>query len=184
MFLLDSQRVVRYQGRVDDQYGVGYVREKPTSHDLVNAIESLVAGNAIENVHTAAPGCLIGRIKQPKSDATVTYSNQIARIFADHCVRCHREGEIGPFAMSSYEEVVGWAEMIREVVSDRRMPPWHANPEYGKFANDCSLSDEQRRLIDQWVSDGAPEGDPTQLPEPKHYLTVGSCPASRMSFTT
>ncbi len=164
------------KGRVDDQYGVGYVREKPTSEDLIKAIDALIAGAPIDLPYTSAPGCLIGRIKQPKSDATVTYSNQIARIFADHCVRCHREGEIGPFAMSSYQEVVGWAEMIREVVSERRMPPWHANPEYGKFANDCSLSAEQRQLIDQWVNDGAPEGDPSQLPEPKEYLTGWQLP--------
>lgn len=176
VFLLDEQRSVRYFGRVDDQYGVGYVREKPTTNDLVDAIESLLAGKEIASPHLAAPGCLIGKIKQPKSDATVTYSNQIARIFADHCVRCHREGEIGPFAMSSYEEVAGWAEMIQEVVADKRMPPWHANPAYGKFANDCSLSDEQCKLIEQWVADGAPEGDRSQLPEPKKYLTGWQLP--------
>ena len=177
VFVLDENRMVRYQGRVDDQYGVGYVREKPTTNDLADAIESLLSGKSVANSHQPAPGCLIGRIKEPKSDATVTYSNQIARIFADHCVRCHREGEIGPFAMSSYEEVAGWAEMIQEVVSEKRMPPWHANPAYGKFANDCSLSDEECKLIDQWVSDGAPEGDRSQLPEPKKYLTGWQLPA-------
>lgn len=176
VFLLDEQRSVRYHGRVDDQYGVGFVREQPTTNDLVDAIESLLKGNAIASTHQAAPGCLIGRIKQPKSDATVTYSNQIARIFADHCVRCHREGEIGPFAMSSYDEVAGWAEMIQEVVAEKRMPPWHANPEYGKFANDCSLSKEQCQLIERWVSEGAPEGDRNQLPEPKQYLTGWQLP--------
>lgn len=176
VFLLDEQRTVRYHGRVDDQYGVGYVREKPTTNDLTDAIENLLDGKSVANTHQAAPGCLIGRIKQPKPDASVTYSNQISRIFADHCVRCHREGEIGPFAMSSYEEVAGWAEMIQEVVADRRMPPWHANPQYGKFANDCSLSVEQRSLIDQWVEDGAPEGDRSQLPEPKKYVTGWQLP--------
>ena len=176
VFLLDENRVVQYQGRVDDQYGVGYVREKPTSNDLVNAIEGLLEKKPIAVTHQPAPGCLIGRIKQPKPDASVTYCNQIARIFADHCVRCHREGEIGPFAMSSYEEVAGWAEMIQEVVAEKRMPPWHANPAYGKFANDCSLSDEQRELIDQWVKDGAPEGDRSQLPEPKKYLVGWQLP--------
>jgi peroxiredoxin len=176
VFLLDQQRSVRYQGRVDDQYGVGYVREKPTTNDLVDAIESLLDGKTVASAYQVASGCLIGRIKQPKSDAAVTYCNQIARIFADHCVRCHREGEIGPFAMSSYVEVAGWAEMIQEVVAEKRMPPWHANPDYGKFANDCSLSADQRKLIEQWVSDGAPEGDRSQLPEPKKYLTGWQLP--------
>ncbi len=176
VFLLDESRAVRYQGRIDDQYGVGYAREKPTTNDLTDAIEALLENKSIANTHQPAPGCLIGRIKQPKSDAAVTYSNQIARIFADHCVRCHREGEIGPFAMSTYDEVAGWAEMIQEVVSEKRMPPWHANPAYGKFANDCSLSDEQQALIEQWVKDGAPEGDRGQLPEPKKYLVGWQLP--------
>ena len=56
------------------------------------------------------------------------------------------------------------------------MPPWHANPEYGKFANDCSLSKEQCQLIERWVSEGAPEGDRNQLPEPKQYLTGWQLP--------
>ncbi len=176
VFLLDETRAVRYQGRIDDQYGVGYVREKPTTNDLIDAIEALLENKVIANTHQPAPGCLIGRIKQPKTDAAVTYSNQIARIFADHCVRCHREGEIGPFAMSTYEKVAGWAEMIQEVVSEKRMPPWHANPAYGKFANDCSLSDEQLALIEQWVKDGAPESDRSQLPEPKKYLVGWQLP--------
>ena len=33
-FLLDAGRVVRYHGRIDDQYGVGFRREKPTRRDL------------------------------------------------------------------------------------------------------------------------------------------------------
>ncbi len=177
VFLLDENRMVRYQGRVDDQYGIGYVREKPTTTDLADAIESVLSAKSVANPHQPAPGCLIGRIKEPKSDAAVTYSNQIVRIFADHCVRCHREGEIGPFAMSSYEEVAGWAEMINEVVAEKRMPPWHANPAYGKFANDCSLSEEECKLIDQWVNAGAPEGDRDQLPEAKKYLTGWQLPA-------
>jgi peroxiredoxin/mono/diheme cytochrome c family protein len=176
VFVLDNQRVVRYYGRVDDQYGVGFVREAPTTNDLRDAVECLLNNQAIEVVHRPAPGCLIGRIKQPNPDAKVTYSNQIARIFSDHCVRCHRQGEIGPFAMTDYDEVVGWAEMIQEVVQQRRMPPWHANGAYGKFANDCSLTDADRDLIEQWVAEGAPEGDRSQLPEPKQYVVGWQLP--------
>jgi hypothetical protein len=49
------------------------------------------------------------------------------------------------------------------------MPPWHANPEYGKFANDPRLSDDQKRLIDAWVAGGAPEGNPADLPPPADF---------------
>jgi hypothetical protein len=110
-------------------------------------------------------------VLQPQADSDVTYSRQIARIFQDHCVSCHRPGEIGPFSLTSYDEVVGWAAMIREVVSEQRMPPWHANPKHGAFINDARLSDEEKSLIDRWVEAGAPEGDQAELPPPREYVT-------------
>ena len=78
-------------------------------------------------------------------------------------------GQIGPFALQNYEEAVGWAEMIEEVVRDGRMPPWHPDPKYGHFANDMSLTEDEKELIYKWVAAGAPEGDPKDLPEPKQY---------------
>ena len=57
----------------------------------------LLAGKAIETAHVDAVGCLIGRPREPEAKSEVTYSKQIARIFQDHCVSCHRPGEIGPF---------------------------------------------------------------------------------------
>ena len=59
--------------------------------------------------------------------------------------------------------------MIDEVVRDERMPPWHPDPKYGHFANDMSLSDDEKELIYKWVAAGAPEGNPKDLPEPKQY---------------
>ncbi|MCA9249345.1 MAG: hypothetical protein KDA42_19620, partial [Planctomycetales bacterium] len=108
--------------------------------------------------------------------ATVTYTNQIARIMQAHCVECHRAGEIAPFALTEYEEVAGWAEMIDEVVRLQRMPPWHANAEFGEFANDCSLSDEEKELIEQWVADGAPQGNPDDLPAPRQFVAAWQLP--------
>jgi mono/diheme cytochrome c family protein len=118
---------------------------------------------------TEAIGCLIGRVLEPAKDSDVTYSKQIARIFQDHCVECHRPGQIGPFALQSYDEAAGWAEMIEEVVRDQRMPPWHPDPKVGHFANDISLSADEKDMIYKWVAAGAPQGDPKDLPEAKQY---------------
>lgn len=176
VFVFDEQRKIRYFGRIDDQFGVGYVREQPASQELRRAIDQLLASKAVESPHQPAPGCRIGKIKEPATDTLVTYCNQIARIFQEHCVKCHREGEIGPFALTDYNEIIGWAEMIEEVVNEQRMPPWHANPEYGKFSNDCSLSNEQREQITQWVKDGAPFGDANDLPPEKTFVTGWQLP--------
>jgi hypothetical protein len=71
--------------------------------------------------------------------------------------------------MTSYDEVVGWSATIREVVDQQRMPPWFANPDYGHFANDARLTDEEKRLIAEWVDNGSPEGNPSDLPKPRSY---------------
>ncbi|HRX83363.1 MAG TPA: redoxin domain-containing protein, partial [Pirellulaceae bacterium] len=126
VFLLDQDRVVRYWGRIDDQYGVGYSRDEPTRHDLRLAIEELLSGLSVSQPITEAVGCHIGRIKTPDETAVVTYSNQVARIFQRQCVECHRPGEIAPFSLTNYDEVVGWADTISEVIEEQRMPPWHA----------------------------------------------------------
>lgn len=178
VFVLDGKRTVRYHGRIDDQYAIGSVREKPSSRAAHNAIEALLANRSVEVPHEPAIGCLIGRHKPKAAEksSTVNYSKHIAPIFRDACVGCHREGEIGPFPMTDYQEIAGWAEMIAEVVGQKRMPPWHANPEFGKFANDCTLSKEQCDLVLKWVADGAPEGDPADLPTPRKYVSGWQLP--------
>jgi peroxiredoxin len=166
VFVLDQDRVVRYWGRIDDQYGVGYARPKPERHDLREAVSELLEGKAVSQPHQASQGCRIGRQRASQSAAAVTYSNQIARILQRRCVECHREGEIAPFALTEYEEVAGWAETIAEVVREGRMPPWHANPAYGRFANERALTKAEREAIEAWVAAGAPQGDPAELPPP------------------
>lgn len=173
IFVLDEDRVIRYQGRIDGQYsfgaGVGYAAPKLQRRDLAEALEELLAGNDVSVAVTEAKGCLIGRVREVNSESEVTYSNQIARIFQDRCVQCHREGQIAPFSMTSYEEVAGWGEMIAEVVSENRMPPWHADPQHGAFSNDTRLSDDEQAMIFDWVANGCPEGDVANLPEPREY---------------
>jgi peroxiredoxin len=174
VFVLDQKRVVRYWGRVDDQYGfqqngVGFHRPQPARRDLAVALDELLSGKEVSQPAVPAQGCLIGRVRQPRDDAEVTYANQIARLFNKHCVICHRAGQIAPFPLTSYDEAVGWAAMIREVVDARRMPPWHADPRHGRFLNDARLSDEEIDLIHRWVEAGAPAGNPDELPQPPKF---------------
>jgi peroxiredoxin/mono/diheme cytochrome c family protein len=173
VFVLDAKHVIRYAGRVDDQYGFqtgsGYAKTKTSRRDLASALDELLDGKAVSQPTTEAIGCLIGRVRKPDAASDVTYSNQIARLFEKRCVECHRPGQIGPFALQSYEEAAGWAEMIEEVVRDERMPPWHADPKFGQFKNNASLTDAEKTLIQKWVAAGAPEGDRKDLPEPRQF---------------
>lgn len=176
VFVLDEKRVVRYRGRIDDQYGIGYIRDRVGDAYLKDAVESLLAGKPVAKSSVKAEGCLIARVLEPNADSKATYSKHVAPILQNRCVDCHRSGEIAPFSLTSYKDVYGWAEMIREVIHDRRMPPWHADPKHGKFANDCSMTKDEIAVIDEWVKNGAPEGDPGDLPKPKTYTTGWQLP--------
>jgi hypothetical protein len=108
----------------------------------------------------AAGGCAIRLPERNahKAHARISYAKTIAPMLIDHCVTCHRSGGIGPWPMSSYAMVYGFAPMIREVVRTQRMPPWHADPHYLPFKNDRSLSNEQVKTLVHWVEAGAPRG--------------------------
>lgn len=168
-FLLDERRVVRYQGRIDDQYGIGYSRPSFSRQDLAIAIDELLSGKQISEPFMEAVGCHIGRAIHREPIGDITYSNQISRLLQKHCVRCHRPSQIAPFSLLEYDDVIGWADTICEVMSDGRMPPWHASPEHGEFMNDARMSDEEKETFYSWVKNGAPKGDVAQLPKPIHF---------------
>ena len=93
-----------------------------------------------------------------------TFSKDVAPILYENCVTCHRPGEIGPMSLLTYNDARPWAKSIRDEVADGVMPPWHADPKHGKFANDRSLSAEKKDILARWANGGAPEGDPKDLP--------------------
>ena len=165
-FVLDEKRVIRYRGRIDDQYDVGFQRQGSTHQDLQEALDELLAGKEVSRPSTEAIGCLINRAKSP-ADGSVTYSQDIAPILRQHCQHCHRPGQIAPFSLGSYREASSWAAMIREVVQQGRMPPWGANPKHGRFANDPSLTATEKKLLLGWIGADCPEGDPAEsVPAP------------------
>lgn len=166
----DTWRVA-YQGQIDDQLLVGGIVRSSVPHPyLRQAIEQVVSNQPIATARTTPVGCLIGRKREPDPNAPVTYARDVSRILQKHCVSCHHDGDIAPFELTAYEEVVGWAEMIREVVDEGRMPPWHASPDYGHFANARGLSKKEREQLFAWVDAGAPLGDTDELPEPLAFV--------------
>jgi hypothetical protein len=105
-----------------------------------------------------------------------TFYKDVLPILQTHCQECHRPGEIGPMALSTYKEVRPWAASIKESVLLKKMPPWFADPHFGKFSNDRSLSAEQIDLIKSWVDAGAPEGKPKDAPEPVKFVQGWNIP--------
>ncbi|MFN7994084.1 MAG: thiol-disulfide isomerase [Bryobacteraceae bacterium] len=103
---------------------------------------------------------------------SATFSKDVAPIFFARCTGCHRPNEIAPMSLLDYQSARPWAKAIREAVLTRKMPPWYADPNYGSFSNDASLSESEIAAIKTWVDAGAPEGDPRDLP-PAPVFTEG-----------
>jgi hypothetical protein len=125
---------------------------------LTGALDSVLAGQPVKKAQVSARGCAIKAAKATHAGAKVSYSEKIAPMLIDNCVTCHRAGGIGPWQMTSYDMVKGFAPMIREVVRTKRMPPWHADPHTGTWNNDRSLSVEEKQTLVHWIEAGAPRG--------------------------
>jgi peroxiredoxin len=195
--VLDGAARLRYRGSIDDQYGLGTRRDRPGKTYLVDVLDALLAGKPVETTATSVVGCPIDRVevkladnkrprirpapaevvaalkekeaREPVEVGKVTYAADVAPILMEKCQACHRPKQAAPFALLTYDDARRWAASIREVVDDRRMPPWHADPRFGHFENDRSLSPRQRATLLAWVDQGAPLGDPKDLPAPKTW---------------
>jgi mono/diheme cytochrome c family protein len=93
-----------------------------------------------------------------------TYGRDIAPILYRSCASCHRPGESGPFSLLSYEDAKRFAPQIAAAVGARSMPPWLPAHRYGDFANESRLTEDEIRLIVDWVKSGAPQGADSPTP--------------------
>ena len=127
-------------------------------------LNSLIAGLTLSLALVA-----IGHAQAPNRAAATdpgapTFTRDVAPIMFTKCASCHRPGEVAPMALLSYADARPWASAIKQKVSTRAMPPWHADPAHGSFRNDLRLSDREIDTIVKWVDGGAREGDPSALP--------------------
>jgi hypothetical protein len=98
-----------------------------------------------------------------------TYTKDVAPILFRNCTSCHRPGEIAPMSLLTYADVRPHAKDIRDQVSEGAMPPWHASAPKGTFLNERGLTDDEKATLLRWVANGAPEGNPADLPPAPSY---------------
>ncbi len=101
---------------------------------------------------------------KPLPPGTLTYSKHIAPILFDQCANCHRPGQAAPFSLLTYAEAKKHAKQIAEVTASRFMPPWMPEPGFGDFVGERRLTARQLGMLQQWAAEGAPEGNPADLP--------------------
>lgn len=152
--LVDAQGVLRYRGRIDDR------RERsdgrPTTSELVDAIDAVLAGRSVAAAETKAVGSPVQRATDVDGGRPVTYSEHVQPILREHCCDCHRPGTEAPFSLVGYENASSHAEMIAEVVAEERMPPWYAS--HGEWANARGMSPGEIAVVRRWAASGAPAG--------------------------
>lgn len=169
----DAGGKVRYRGRIDDQFAPGVMRKSPTTNELVDAIKCVIDGKEVQNSYTTTAGCLITYHDKTRKAApgAPTWAGDVASIIYSKCQGCHRAGEAGPFPLTSLKETLAWTDMIREVVQNKVMPPWHADNAVGHFVNDRRLSEKELKTLIEWIDADCPEGDMTKAPAaPTHEL--------------
>lgn len=178
-FLFDGDLKLRYRGRIDDQFAltdrsVGLRKDHAEVNYLTDALEAVLAGKEVALATTTPAGCVIGREARDPAVAspqkpTPSFHEHVEPILQRRCQSCHRPGQIGPFSLLSYDDAVGWDGMIAEVVAQNRMPPWHADPAHGQFANDRSLTPAEKATLVAWAEGGALRGDPATAPPPVSF---------------
>jgi hypothetical protein len=104
-----------------------------------------------------------------KVDPPPSFYRDVVPILQEHCQTCHRVGEIAPFSLITYKESKPWASAIKKATQSKDMPPWFADPRFGKWADDPSLMPEQIATLTKWADAGAPEGDPRDAPPAKNW---------------
>jgi peroxiredoxin len=166
--LLDKEFKPLYRGAIDDQYSLAGRKDHASTEWLVEAIEAAIEGGAPAIDSSEPTGSPLVAPAAP-----VTFNEQVAPVLHRQCVDCHRKGQVGPMELLDYEDAKGWAPQIAEVISQGRMPPWHADPRYGHFENERRLTDTEKALLEKWVEGGTKEGDPKKKPKPPVFQDDG-----------
>jgi hypothetical protein len=128
---------------------------------LVHAVVARVAPGSVE--------------AQSAPAAQVTFTKDIAPILQRSCQSCHRPDSVAPMSLITYDEVRPWARSIklRTSLGPRAgvMPPWYVEKDIGiqHYKNDPSLSDEEIAKIAAWADNGAPMGNPAEMPPPLQF---------------
>jgi hypothetical protein len=162
VFVIDPKTwTVAYRGPLNDRVGYETQQNEAQEHFVADALDRVLAGEAVEQARRRTQGCIINfpERQQQEAHAQISYAETIAPILKERCVACHTPGGIGPWAMTRYEMVRGFAPMVREVIRTRRMPPWEVATDYPALHGDRALTVDEKRALVHWIEAGAPRGE-------------------------
>lgn len=175
VLVFDREMNLVYSGAVDDQYAPGSRGRAATRPFLARAIDSVLADTPLQMNHweraaCEPQGCVVKLQKpRPDEDSQVTWYDDIQPLFIEKkCHHCHRPGAVGSnYELLSYDDVTSISDMIEQVISDRRMPPWPGfSPRTFRDEKAVLMSDAEIELFRSWVRGGMKAGDPSAARPP------------------
>lgn len=169
VLVIDGALTLRYRGAVDDQHGLRASLPAPRRRFLEDALAAVAEGRRPEVLLTAAPGCVLDLPAPDREPLEPTWHRDVSRLVQDRCQACHRGGGPAPFALETADDLRGRKGMVAYVTAHGIMPPWGAAPGSGPWLDDRSLSEDDQRLLLEWLEAGAPDGDPDQAPLPRRF---------------
>ena len=95
---------------------------------------------------------------------TVTYSEHIAPLLYNNCVKCHRPNQVAPFSLMTYDDAARHGRDMVAQTQSRYMPPWKPEPGWTAYRDERRLNPSQIAMIKKWVDDGMPQGDAAKTP--------------------
>ncbi len=136
------------------------------------AVVSLIGAVALVGCKGDEPnqegdGATEGESEAGEQQFTYTYWRDAKAVIDKRCVGCHQDGEIAPFPLTSHAEVDAVAAILPGAIESGAMPPWPPSNTCNSYQHERSLSPDEQELLLTWLAEGAPEGDPSDAPEPE-----------------
>ncbi len=116
------------------------------------------------------------RARRASNTSTPTFYRDVVPILQQHCQSCHRDGEIAPMPLVTYDQTQPLARLIADDARAHKMPPWFADPRVGHFSNDPSLSPKEISTLAAWAAANAPAGNPADAPPPRRWVEGWNIP--------
>jgi hypothetical protein len=176
VFVIDSERVLRYRGAIDDGFRFGGAASRVRRAFLRDALRAVAAGERVEVASTQAPGCLVDIPEDAansratsdagnKDAAPITFYPKVADVVARNCMECHATRGVGPFRLATPADFEGRVSMVAAMVREQIMPPNHGLAWEGEspLVTSRMMTREDRETLLAWLaSDRAVGAAPRQ----------------------
>ena len=116
------------------------------------------------------------------AQAQITWADDVATIFYQHCTSCHHDNGLAPSSFITYNGVFNDMYPIGANINSGIMPPWPPDPTYNHLAHERILTATEISTINTWITTGATQGNMANAPTPPVYNNSAAIQNPDFSF--